>query len=273
MTIEELTKKAAWVRRQVFDMICGAGKGHMGGSLSCTDILIALYEGDILRVSPGEPDSPDRDRFLFSKGHSAEALYAVLAQRGFFPVDLLATYGHGGSPLGGHVDCLVPGIELSTGSLGHALGVGAGLAFAAKLDGRSFFTFVLLGDGECYEGSVWESASFAAHHGLSNLVAIVDRNQQVTLNFTESINRLEPFADRWRAFGWEAVEVDGHSMEALMTELEGIRERKEAKPLVLIANTKKGRGISFMEGDLHWHHNVPKGEKLEQARKELGSDG
>lgn len=272
MKIRELEQKARWVRRQVLEMIVSAGKGHIGGSFSCTDILLALYQGGILRVSP-KTLLQDRDRFIFSKGHSAEALYAVLADFGFFSVEELKTYGRGGSRLGGHIDNKIPGIEISTGSLGHGLGIGAGLALAAKMNRKKYLTVVLLGDGECYEGSVWEAAMFGAHHKLGRLIAIVDRNRQITLDYTEDCNRLEPFDRKWKSFGWETVTVSGHSFADLLGVFQDVRKRESSKPLVVIAQTKKGRGISFMEGDLAWHHNVPKADKVEIARKELGLDG
>jgi len=269
MDIETLKRTARWVRHEVFEMIISAGKGHMGGSFSCVEILLALYHGGILRVDPRNLRLEERDRFILSKGHSAEALYAVLADFGFFPISELATYGKGGSRLGGHVDNKIPGIEVSTGSLGHGLGLGVGLALSAKMDRRDYMTVVLLGDGECYEGSVWEAALFAAHQELSNLVAIIDRNQQITLNYTEECIRLDPLDEKWRAFGWDVAVVNGHAFEELFRALENIRSRRSPRPLVIIASTVKGKGVSFMEGQLQWHHNIPKGKKLEIARKEL----
>jgi transketolase len=268
-----LRERAAWARRQLFEMIVGAGKGHVGGSLSCVDILVALYHGGVMRVDPARPGWPGRDRFIHSKGHASEALYAVLADVGFFPKETLATYGRPGTVLGGHPDASVPGVEVSSGSLGHGLGIGAGLALAAKLDRHDHVTMVLLGDGECYEGSVWEAAGFAAHHALDNLVAIVDRNGQITLDYTEDCNRLEPFAAKWKAFGWDVVEVDGHSFEHLVPALLALRERRAGRPAMLLAQTVKGRGVSFMEAGVGWHHNVPRGVDCEVARRELSAGG
>jgi transketolase len=270
--VDRLKERARWVRHQVLEMIASAGKGHLGGSLSCTDILVSLYHGAVLRYDVHNPRWEGRDRLIYSKGHSSETLYAVLADVGFFPVEELSTYGQPGTRLGGHVDNTIPGVEVSTGSLGHGLGIGAGLALSAKLDVRDYLTFVILGDGECYEGSVWEAAMFAAHHHLNNLIAIVDRNGQVTLDYTEDCNRLEPFADKWKAFGWDVHEVDGHALDDLLGTLQGLRRRESPTPAVIIANTKKGKGVSFMEGNLNWHHNVPRGEQLEQARRELALD-
>lgn len=272
MEITILKEKARWVRHQVLEMIVSAGKGHIGGSFSCTDILIALYQGGILRFKADNPDWNERDRFIFSKGHSAEALYAVLADLGLFSISELRTYGKGGSVLGGHVDNKIPGIEISTGSLGHGLGIAAGLALCGKMDQRNYLTVVLLGDGECYEGSVWEAAMFAGHHSLNNLIAIVDRNRQITLDYTEDCSRLDPFHEKWEAFGWDTSVVDGHSFEELLVAFKDIHTRQQQKPLVIIANTIKGKGVSYMEGNLHWHHNVPKGEKIEIARRELDSN-
>lgn len=264
-----LERVAARVRRRVCEMIGAAGKGHIGGSLSCSDILVALYQGGVLHVDPRDQSAPDRDRFIFSKGHACEGLYAVLADFGFFPDEVLATYGAAGTILGGHIDRHVPGIEVSTGSLGHGLGIGAGLALAGRRLKHDYLTVVLLGDGECYEGSIWEAAMFAAHHQLSRLVAVVDRNGEITLDKTEDCNRLEPFAKKWESFGWETREVDGHSIPALLEAFSDLRERKSARPTVIIANTLKGRGVSFMETEVGWHHNVPKGDRLKQAMDEL----
>lgn len=264
-----LVQIAAWVRLQILEMISSANKGHIGGSLSCTDILVVLYAGGILRVDPKDSRWSGRDRFIMSKGHAVEALYAVLTQAGFLTLETLKSYGSDGGILGGHPDRLIPGVDVSTGSLGHGLSVGAGLALAARRLKQSHLTFVLLGDGECYEGSVWEGAQFSAHHKLANLVAIVDRNRQITMDDTEDCNAFEPFVDKWRAFGWDVREIDGHSFTALLGALEDIRSRASDRPLVIIAKTRKGKGVSFMEKTVGWHHRVPKGDLLVQARQEL----
>ena len=272
MEVAQAQEKARLVRYRVLEMISAAGHGHIGGSFSATDILVALYHGQLLNFRPHQPQWEKRDRFIMSKGHSSEALYAVLADVGFFDTEILQTYGDSGSILGGHPDHFIPGIEVSTGSLGHGLGIAAGLALAAKLDGKEFRCVVLLGDGECYEGSVWESAMFGAHHKLDKLVAIVDRNGQITLDMTEDINRQEPFAQKWQAFGWETIEFDGHSFPELFAAWNHVLRRRSYKPIVLIANTTKGKGVSFMEGTPLWHHNVPKGEQLAIAQEELALD-
>ncbi len=264
-----LSSQAAWVRCQILEIIAAAGKGHIGGSLSCTDILVALYQGGILNYRAQDPDWPERDRFILSKGHAVEALYAVLAQAGFLSLEVLQSYGADGTALGGHPDRGVPGVEVSTGSLGHGLSLGAGLALAARRCRRDFRTFVLLGDGECYEGSVWEGAQFAAHHKLSNLVAIVDRNRQITIDDTEDCNALEPFADKWRAFNWNVRETDGHCFQDLVGAFRGLTDVQADRPTVIIARTVKGRGVSFMEQGVGWHHRVPRGDQLALARSEL----
>lgn len=264
----ELESKTLWVRRQVLEMIVRAGKGHIGGSLSCVELLVALYQGKILRYAPLNPKWPDRDRFILSKGQACQTLYAIFADIGLIPQEELFTFCQEGSRLEGHPSSLIPGIEVSTGSLGNGLGIGAGIALSNKLDRSDSMAVVMLGDGECYEGSVWEAAMFASHHNLSNLVAIADRNQQCVLDFTEDCNKLEPFPDKWRAFGWEVREIDGHSFPSIFLAFSDFRTRR-GKPLVIIANTYKGRGISFMEGKLGWHHRIPRNEEVDIARREL----
>jgi transketolase len=197
-------------------------------------------------------------------------LFAILADLGFIDPSELRTYGCNGSRLGGHPDRRVPGVEVDSGSLGHGLGLGAGMALAARLDGKQHQTVVLLGDGECYEGSVWEAAMFAGHHGLDNLTAIVDRNGQCATDFTEDCNRLDPLADKWLAFGWEVRQIDGHDFTQIHNALCESRSSASAKPRAVVARTVKGKGVSFMEGCLRWHHGVPQGAALQAARRELG---
>ena len=268
---EKLENKAQWVRCQILEMIASARKGHIGGAFSSTDILVALYYGGILNYDSKNPKWGQRDRFLMSKGHSAIAQYAILADLGFFPKKELELFCKQGI-LGGHPDSKIPGIEADTGSLGHGLGIASGMALAAKLDNKKYKTIVVLGDGECYEGSVWEAANFAAHHELNNLVAIVDRNMQGVTDFTEDSNRLEPFSQKWKAFGWDVKEINGHSFEEILDALKDIRENKSKKPLAIIAKTTKGKGVSYMECNIPWHHSVPSGENLKTARKELKSE-
>ena len=268
-SIPFLSRKAREVRIKTLEMVTRAGKGHLGGSLSCADILVALYYGGILRVDPHRPEWPERDRFILSKGHSCEALYCILADRGFFPEAELARYQQPGCILGGHPDRSVPGIEADTGSLGHGLGIGCGLALGARLDGNDYLTFVLLGDGECCEGSVWEAAMFAAQHQLGRLIGIIDNNGMCVTDKLEDCTALDPLPEKWRAFGWDVQEVDGHDLNALLSVLTDVRERPSVKPLMIIARTVKGKGISFMENRLEWHHGVPKGDKAAQALNEL----
>lgn len=273
MNVDELSRKANWVRNQILEMIVSANKGHIGGALSCTDILVTLYYGGILRFDPDNPHWSERDRFILSKGHSCTALYAILADLGFFAVSELNSFCLKGSILGGHPDRSIPGIEADTGSLGHGLGIAAGLALSAKIDKKDYMTVALLGDGECQEGSVWEAAMFAAHHQLNNLVAIVDRNRQGVTDFTEDSTSLEPFAEKWRGFNWDVREVNGHSFEELLDAFQDIRSCNSSQPLVIIANTVKGKGVSFMERKIIWHHSVPTGEDLKIARQELATRG
>jgi transketolase len=267
--ISELEKKAKAIRNSILDTIVCANKGHIGGSFSCTDVLVALYYGGFLRYEVSDPENSDRDRLILSKGHSCAALYSVLADLGFISHDKLKEFCQDGTDLGGHPDRSIPGIEADTGSLGHGLGIGAGLALSAKLNKKDFRTVVLLGDGECYEGSVWEAANFASHYKLNNLTAIVDRNGQCVTDFIQECNDLEPFADKWKAFGWEVRNINGHSFKDLLGVFSDFRSRDSQKPLMIIADTVKGKGVSFMERKIPWHHSVPKGKDLETARGKL----
>lgn len=268
---DALGRKARQLRLRILEAIVKAGKGHIGGAYSCLDILVALYHGRILNINPQNPKMPERDRFILSKGHSGIALYAVLSDLGFFDVAAMNTVCRDGSYLGEHPDHRIPGVEIETGSLGHGLNIGAGLALNAKMDGRHYFTFVLLGDGECYEGTVWEAFLFAAHHRLNNLVAIIDRNRQITLDFTEDCIRLDPLDKKIRDFGWDVAAVNGHSYEELAAVLNEARRRKSNKPFAIVADTVKGKGVSFMERQLKWHHGMPNAKEVEIARKELSS--
>lgn len=267
--ITELEKKANWVRKELLEMCARAGSGHVTSAFSCTEILVALYYGGILHFNPANPDWEERDRFILSKGHAGVALYPILADLGFFPISELRNFAQAGSFLAVHAESNAPGIEAVTGSLGHGLGLGAGLALAAKMDRKLYMTVTLLGDGECYEGSIWEAAMFAGHYQLNNLVAIIDRNWLCVTDFTENCLRLDPLDDKWKSFGWDVVTIDGHSFEEIFTALKNFRSRRSSKPLMIIANTVKGKGVSFMEDKLLWHYVVPAGDQLEMARKEL----
>jgi transketolase len=255
-------------RRRDLEMVHAAGLGHVGGDLSATDILTTLYHA-VLRLDPGRPDAPERDRFILSKGHCSASLYIALASRGFFPVEELATFMKPLSRLNGHPDSRkVPGVETSTGPLGHGLPVAVGAAIAAKLDGASWRTFVVTGDGELQEGSNWEAAMTAAHYRLDNLVVTVDRNGLQQGDRTEETVKLEPLADKWRAFGWSVREVDGHDHLALLAAYDAI-PFEPGRPSCLIARTVKGRGVSFMQDKAGWHHRVPTEEEVTAALAEL----
>ena len=263
---EVLRKIAAAVRLKIVKTIAAAKLGHVGGDLSVTDILTALFFG-VLDVDPGNPAKPDRDRFILSKGHCAAALYSVLSLRGFFDPEAVDSFMKPLSPLNGHPNRRkIPGVEANTGPLGHGLPIGLGAAIGAQLAGQSWRTFVVLGDGELQEGSNWEAAMAAGHRGVGSLTAIVDRNRFQQGAGTEATNRLEPLADKFRAFGWDAIDVDGHDVGALRAVLGA---PGAGKPRAVIAKTYKGRGVSFMEDLVDWHHKVPNAEQLEIALKEL----
>lgn len=260
--------RANTIRRHIISMIHSAGSGHPGGSLSAADIVTTLYFRE-MRLDPERPDWPDRDRFVLSKGHAAPVLYAALAERGYFPVEDLMTLRKLGSPLQGHPDMKkLPGVEMSTGSLGQGLSAANGMALAAKLDDRDYRVYVLLGDGELQEGQVWEAAMAAAHYGLDNLTAFVDFNGlQIDGPVTEVMSPL-PLPEKWRAFGWEVIEIDGHDVEQI---IEAVAKAKNVKgrPTVVIAETVKGKGVSFMEAEVDWHGTAPKDDQKEQAIAEL----
>lgn len=261
-----LAGAAAEIRASVLRMIGQAGLGHVGGDLSVTDILATLFFG-VLDLDPANPTRPDRDRFILSKGHCAAALYSTLALRGFIPTDLLGSFMAPLSVLNGHPNRRkVPGVEANTGPLGHGLPIGVGSAVAARLSNTPWRTFVVLGDGELQEGSNWEAAMSAGHRGLDNLTAIVDRNRLQQGARTEDTNRLEPLADKWRAFGWETIELDGHDHAALWA---AFTAAPAGKPRCVIARTIKGKGVSFMEDRVEWHHKVPSPAQIEQALIEV----
>lgn len=263
--------RANWMRRRLLKMIVDAGQGHPGGDLSAADIIAALYF-DSLRIDPTAPDAPDRDRFVMSKGHCTGALYTALAGAGFFPEDELDTYLKPLSRLNGHPNrAYLPGVETNTGPLGHGFPVGVGIAVAGQIDRADYHVFVLTGDGELQEGSMWEAAMFAAHRGLGNLTVIVDRNGLQQGAPTEDTNSLEPLADKWRAFGWEVVGIDGHDPATILTTLDAARQPR-SRPCVIIADTHKGQGVSFMRDQAGWHHGVPNAEQYAQAIAELEAE-
>jgi len=268
---ERLRRAARTVRIHALQMVHHARLGHPGGDLSSADILVTLYM-TIMKIDPRNPAWPDRDRFIMSKGHCSAALYATLAVAGILDEQTLGTFMNPLSMLNGHPDRnKVPGVEANTGPLGHGLPIATGCALAARMRKASWRTFVLTGDGELQEGSNWESAMCAAHYGLDNLVLIIDRNRIQQGDFTESIMRLSPLADKWRAFGWHVVEADGHNYDDLYCVLKSAPQAP-GKPTCIIANTVKGRGVSFMENSSKWHHRVPSDEELAAALDELMKD-
>lgn len=261
-----LAEQAKSTRRAVVKMIARAGQGHIGGDLSVTDILTTLFAA-VLNLDPEHPEWDERDHFILSKGHCAASLYATLAETGFFATSELMTFMAPLSPLNGHPNRnKVPGVETNTGPLGHGLPVGVGSAIAAKLTGRGARTFVVLGDGEMQEGSNWEALMAAAHYGLDNLTIVVDRNRLQQGARTEETNGLDPLDAKLAAFGWEVREIDGHDYDAL---LDAFARPTSGKPVAIIANTIKGKGISFVEDRVEWHHKVPTPEQVDQALEEL----
>ena len=261
----------AWlIRRNGLEMTHLSRGSHIGSVFSAAEIIAVLYSS-VLNVDPADPRKPDRDRMILSKGHAGAAVYAALAETGFFPVEELGTHYANGSRLSGHVSHKgVPGVELSTGSLGHGLAVGAGMALGAKMDGAAWRTFVVLGDGECDEGEVWETALQAAQFRLDSLTAIVDYNHMQSLDTVANTLALEPFADKWRDFGWNVLSCDGHDTEALKEAFaEAEKGRGGGKPTVILAHTVKGKGVSFMENSILWHYRTPQGEEYEAALREL----
>jgi transketolase len=263
-----LKKQAKIVRIEILKMLALAGSGHTGGSLSSADIVTALYFSK-MRYRPDEPNWKERDRFILSKGHAAPLLYAVLAMAGFFDISMLKTLRKLGSPLQGHpCSRVLPGVEISTGSLGQGLSISNGIAIGLKIDKLSSRVYCLLGDGEIQEGQVWEAAMTAAHYKLDNLCAIVDHNGLQIDGPVSKVKAIEPVASKWRAFGWHVIEVDGHNMEEVVNAFDEAEKKKE-KPTMIIAHTVKGKGVSFFEGKIEYHGVAPTHEELEKALKEL----
>lgn len=269
--IAKLEKLANQIRRHIITMNGTARTPHSGSALSAVEILTALYFGGILRISPKRPLSADRDRFILSKGHAGAVLYAVLAERGFFPTAKLAAYATDGSTLTCHPSqgC-VPGLEVQTGSLGHGLALGIGMALAARHDKKSYRTYVLLSDGECDEGSIWEGILFAGHHKFDNLTVFIDYNKIQSFGRTAEVLNLEPLAEKFRLFHWHVQEIDGHDHRAIINAVKTARKIKD-QPQCIIAHTVKGKGISFFEDKLESHYINPSDELMERALKELGA--
>ena len=265
--IWQLKEKAMWVRREVLEIVAETGKGHIGGTFSCIDLLVALYFGKIMRIDPNNPLWDERDRLILGKGHACLALYNILVDLGFFDISRLKEFGKDGSSLGGQLNIDTPGVEYSTGSLGHALGIGAGMALAARMDNKKFKVFAIVGDGECDEGSIWESLMFAGDHRLTNLIGIIDRNR---LSVTDVIvhdpgsGRLD---EKIKACGWKCIQIDGHSFEEILSAFTALDKLEQ--PLMVIANTVKGKGVSFMENSVKWHQSGLTSEEFEIAKREL----
>lgn len=264
-TTEEL---ALLIRRHVIRMTHLGKSSHVGSALSMADLMAVLY-GQILQIDPSQPRWPERDRFILSKGHAGACVYATLAECGFFPVEKLADHYQDGSNLSGHVSHKgIPGVELSTGSLGHGLGIAAGMALAAKRQQKRHRVFCMLSDGECDEGSVWEAILFAAHHKLDNLHAVIDYNNIQSLATVADTLGLEPLVDKWKAFGWSVRELDGHDHTAIKTTFSDLPDTP-SRPTCIVAHTTKGKGVSFMENSVLWHYRSPQGDEYKQAMKEL----
>lgn len=269
--IKQLEEKAKTIRRHVLNMIYEAGSGHPGGSLSCVDILTALYFHS-MRHNPKDHDWADRDRFILSKGHAAPTLYATLAEAGYFPIEELRSLRKMGSMLQGHPDNKIPGVEVSSGSLGQGLSTANGIALAGKLDRKDYRVYTLLGDGECNEGQIWEAAMLSSHYKLDNLTAIIDRNGLQIDGPTEKIMCLESIAEKWRAFGWHVIETDGNKIEEIIKALDNAKNIK-GQSTVIIAHTFKGKGVSFMEWINAFHGRALNKEEMKKALEELGGEG
>lgn len=267
MDVSELTKKAVWLRREVLRSIYESKRGHIGGTYSCAELLVALYYGGILRFYPEHPRHELRDRFI-CKGQPSLALYHIWVDLGILERSRLEEYGTDGSRLGAELNIDTPGAEYDTGSLGNLLGVGAGMALAAKLDNKSYKTVVLMGDGECDEGSVWEAAMFASRQELNNMVAIVDRNHLSVMDYVEE-DKSGSLEDKFRVCGWECEVIDGHNFDHIFDAFS--RMGNNVKPFAIIADTIKGKGVSFMENEFKWHHSVPGQQEYDRAMQELGT--
>jgi transketolase len=277
MTIQALRIEAEEVRKTVLKMIYYGKGGHTGGDFSSADIMTALYQ-EILHIDPDHPDAPDRDRFVLSKGHCVETYYAVLSRRGFFPKEQLESYGRFGTELTGHPNNHIPGIEMNTGALGHGLSIGVGMAIGLKRKGNPRRVYVLMGDGEQAEGSVWEAYMAGAFYQLDNLIAILDRNHLQISGNTEDVMKLEPLAEKYRSFGWDVVEIDGNDMQQIVDTLQ--QPNKKGVPRLVIAHTIKGKGVKEMENVAKWHHGVPDAalfasamSQLEETEKEIQDEG
>jgi len=267
--IKNLEKKANIIRRYIIEMIANAEGGHIGGALSIADIMVVLYF-HILKIDPENPEWEDRDRVVLSKGHASAAWYASLAERGYFPKEELFTFDHINSRLQGHPDMnKTPGVDMSSGSLGQGISVALGMALAARYLKKTYRTFVILGDGETQEGQVWEAAMVAANYNTDNLIAILDYNKLQLYGETNTIMNIEPVIEKWRVFGWNTIEINGHRINEIVQALEEA-VKFEGKPTIVVAHTIKGKGVSFIENKVEWHSLAPTKEQAKQALKELG---
>ncbi|MBI3307044.1 MAG: transketolase [Candidatus Omnitrophica bacterium] len=267
-SLDELKAKAKLIRRHIIEMTCAAGSGHPGGSLSATEIVTALYFS-VMRHDPKNPAWPDRDRLILSKGHASPLLYAALAESGYFDPKLLLTFRKLGSALQGHPDRRkLAGVEASTGSLGQGLSIGIGHALARRLDQKSYYTYVVMSDGETNEGQIWEAAAMAAHHKTDHLIAILDYNKYQLDDSTTAICNMEPMVEKWKSFGWYVEEIDGHDPEQILAAVK-IAQNVKNQPAMIVAHTIKGKGVSFMENNNHFHGVSPTQEEMERALKEL----
>lgn len=270
--LDSLEQTAKEIRKKIFKMIYKAGGGHINSAFSIVEILTALYFGGLMNYDSANPKNINRDRLILSKGHASAALYAVLAQAGYFEEKMLDTFCQPGTILGGHPNMHdIPGIEASTGALGHGFGFATGIALAGKLDHKSYKVYSILGDGECQEGSIWETALFASGHKLGNLTAILDYNKLQAMDKLENILPMEPFAGKWTNFGWDVFELDGHDIRSII-EVIGQKREIDSPPRMIIAHTVKGKGVSFMENVPIWHYRLPNDEELQVVARELEID-
>jgi transketolase len=267
--INTLNQRSAWLRKELFTMAMRYKRGHIPSCYSCVELITTLYYGDLLHFDPKNPSWSDRDRLIVSKGHAAMVIYPILADLGFIPKEELAKFCQVDGLLRMYADPSIPGVETVTGSLGHGLGIGAGFALSGKRAGKTYRNFVVLGDGECYEGSIWETAMFASHYELDNLVAIVDRNNLCIMAPTEECIRINPLEDKWESFGWYTQSIDGHSHQEILSAFKNIDTKAQKRPAVIIANTVKGKGISFMEGKADWHNKMPTPEQIAEVSELL----
>jgi len=268
MNISKLVEKSKWLRKEIFEMVIKVNQGHIASAFSQCEIVISLFYGNIMNYKLGNPNYDLRDRFIISKGHSAMGVYPILSDIGYFEKNELSKYGTPEGILRIYGDKSIPGVDSTSGSLAQAPGIACGFALASKHDKKNIYTYVILSDGEHYEGSLWESAMFASHHCLDNLIFIVDRNRQIILGDSEDCLKIEPLSDKWKSFGWNVFEVNGHNFSEILTALKKAKKPNK-KPNLIIANTIKGKGISFMENVTRWHNTMPNKKEIEIARKDL----